>query len=124
MSSNNGSNLNCNGKVVNALCVADDEEVMLLTDGGTLVRTRVNEISKVGRNTQGVRLINLAIGEHLIGMQSIPEIEEDEAGASMVEASADKMAPQEHNASGETPKDSEVEQVQDLSPDDLDEVDS
>lgn len=65
-----------NGKVVNALCVGEDEEVMLLTDGGTLVRTRVNEISTVGRNTQGVRLINLAVGEHLIGMQSIPEIDE------------------------------------------------
>ena len=45
----------------------DNDEVMLISDGGTLVRTRVNEISVMGRNTQGVRLISLANDEKLVG---------------------------------------------------------
>ncbi len=48
---------------------------MLISDAGTLVRTRVEEISIVGRNTQGVRLINLSEGEKLVGIQRIKEIE-------------------------------------------------
>ncbi|MBX9706215.1 MAG: DNA gyrase subunit A, partial [Gammaproteobacteria bacterium] len=55
-----------NGKVVSADQVHDTDDVMLITDRGTLVRTRVNEISLVGRNTQGVRLINLAEDELLV----------------------------------------------------------
>lgn len=63
-----------NGKVVKALQVKVSDEVMLITDAGTLVRIPVTEISIVGRNTQGVRLINLNQEERLVGMQRIDEL--------------------------------------------------
>ncbi len=62
-----------NGKSIGAVLVSPKDEVMLITDKGTLVRTRVEEISLVGRNTQGVRLINLSNGEHLVSLQRIAE---------------------------------------------------
>ncbi|MHA7841400.1 MAG: DNA gyrase subunit A [Gammaproteobacteria bacterium] len=67
-----------NGSVVGAIQVEDDHEVMLITNRGTLVRTKVDEISVVGRNTQGVRLINLNGNgcEQLSGIQSVVEINE------------------------------------------------
>ncbi len=65
-----------NGKVIGAIQVFENNQLMLISDAGTLVRTRVEEISIVGRNTQGVRLINLSEGESLIGIQRIDEIEE------------------------------------------------
>jgi DNA gyrase subunit A len=64
-----------NGQVVSAQLVNDGDEVILITNGGTLVRTRVDEISLVGRNTQGVRLINLGEGEKLVGLQKTITIE-------------------------------------------------
>ncbi len=64
-----------NGQVVGAAQVFDGDELMLISDQGTLVRTRVDEISIVGRNTQGVRLINLSEEEHLVGLQRVEEIE-------------------------------------------------
>ncbi|HHM05112.1 MAG TPA: DNA gyrase subunit A [Gammaproteobacteria bacterium] len=67
-----------NGKVVSALRVADDNEVMLITDRGTLVRTAVRDISIMGRNTQGVRLISLDDGEVLVGVARIEEPGEEE----------------------------------------------
>lgn len=67
-----------NGKVVRALQVSETDEVMLITDKGTLVRFRVNELSIIGRNTQGVRLINVAAGEQVVGMQRIEELADDE----------------------------------------------
>ncbi|MFO7592834.1 MAG: DNA gyrase subunit A [Pseudomonadota bacterium] len=67
-----------NGPVVGAVLVSEDDEIMLITNGGTLVRTRVAEVSSMGRNTQGVRLINLTKGEKLIGMERIAETDEDE----------------------------------------------
>lgn len=60
-----------NGKVVAATQVLDDDEVLLISDQGTLVRIRVAEVSVLGRNTQGVRLINLNQGEHLVGIESV-----------------------------------------------------
>jgi DNA gyrase subunit A len=68
-----------NGDVVRAAHVNENDEVMLITDAGTLVRTRVAEISVIGRNTQGVRLINLSEGEHLVGMQPIVDIDNGDA---------------------------------------------
>ncbi len=69
-----------NGRVVGAVRVTSDDEIMLISDCGTLVRTRVAEISCLGRNTQGVRLIRLSEGESLIGVESIvdPEGVQDE----------------------------------------------
>lgn len=66
-----------NGAVVGVVQVKDGDELMLISDQGTLVRTRVAEISVVGRNTQGVKLINLAKDEHLVAIQSIEEIIEE-----------------------------------------------
>jgi DNA gyrase subunit A len=67
-----------NGKVVGAVQVNESDEIMLISDQGTLVRTRVSEVSTVGRNTQGVRLIRTIEGEHVVGLQRIDEIEEVE----------------------------------------------
>ncbi|VEG89996.1 DNA gyrase subunit A [Legionella spiritensis] len=68
-----------NGKVVRALQVTDTDEAMLITDQGTLVRFRINELSVIGRNTQGVRLINVSSGEHVVGMQRIEDIGDENA---------------------------------------------
>ena len=65
-----------NGLVVRAVQVNDEDEVMLITDQGTLVRFRVNELSIIGRNTQGVRLIHVKSGEKVVAMQRIEELEE------------------------------------------------
>jgi len=66
-----------NGAVVGAVQVNSDNEIMLISDNGTLVRTRVAEISCLGRNTQGVRLIKLSKGESLIGVEKIVDVETD-----------------------------------------------
>lgn len=67
-----------NGKVVGAVQVVDGQEIMLISDQGTLVRTRVDEVSTVGRNTQGVRLIRTAEAERVVALQRIEEIEDVE----------------------------------------------
>ena len=67
-----------NGQVVGAVQVSQSDEMMLISDRGTLVRTRVSEVSRVGRNTQGVTLIRTADGEHVVGLQRIDEVIEDE----------------------------------------------
>lgn len=67
-----------NGHVVGAVSVNDNDEVMLISDGGTLVRIKASDISQVGRNTQGVTLINLANEEKLIGVERVEELEDDE----------------------------------------------
>lgn len=69
-----------NGKVVRSLQVTDSDEAMLITDKGTLVRFKVNELSIIGRNTQGVRLINVSSGELVVGMQKIQDIADDIEG--------------------------------------------
>ncbi|OGV32365.1 MAG: DNA gyrase subunit A [Legionellales bacterium RIFCSPHIGHO2_12_FULL_35_11] len=63
-----------NGNVVRAVQVSDTDEAMLITDQGTLVRFKVGELSIIGRNTQGVRLINVSSGERVVGMQKIEEL--------------------------------------------------
>lgn len=65
-----------NGAVVRAVQVNDEDEAMLITDQGTLVRFRVSELSIIGRNTQGVRLINVTPGERVVGMQRIEDIQD------------------------------------------------
>lgn len=63
-----------NGDAIGAAQVFEGDELMLISDQGTLVRTRVEEISLVGRNTQGVRLISLSADEHLVGIERVEEI--------------------------------------------------
>jgi len=67
-----------NGALVSAKQVADEDDIMLISDGGTLVRTSVAEISTLGRNTQGVTLIRLRDGEKLVGLARI--LKEDSDG--------------------------------------------
>ena len=66
-----------NGAVIGAELVEGNDEIMLITDGGKLVRTRVNEVSVLGRNTQGVKLISLADGERLVGLERIADDQEE-----------------------------------------------
>ena len=65
-----------NGPIVGAAQVTDGDEIMLISDKGTLVRTRVDEVSVQGRNTQGVRLIRLKDGEKLVGLEAVQDPEE------------------------------------------------
>ncbi|MBB4821347.1 DNA gyrase subunit A [Pseudomonas alcaligenes] len=87
-----------NGKLVGAIQVQDGEEIMLISDQGTLVRTRVDEVSSSGRNTQGVTLIKLAKDETLVGLERVQEpsgVDEDEEledGEVAVDAAADAPA--------------------------------
>ena len=62
-----------NGSIVGAAQVSDSDEIMMISDKGTLVRTRVEEISVQGRNTMGVRLIRLKEGEKLVGLEQVDE---------------------------------------------------
>jgi len=68
-----------NGAVVGAVQVDDNDEIMIISNRGTLVRTRVNEVSTVGRNTQGVILIRTIDEEQVVGLQRIEEIEVTES---------------------------------------------
>ncbi|MDE3012209.1 MAG: DNA gyrase subunit A [Pseudomonadota bacterium] len=66
-----------NGHVVTACLVSVEDDVMLITDGGVLIRTRASEISELSRATQGVTLINLGEGETLIGLSRVPEADDE-----------------------------------------------
>ena len=66
-----------NGKVVAARLVNDEDEIMLITTGGVLIRTRVKEIRELGRATQGVTLINLGEGEKLSGLEKVVESDDE-----------------------------------------------
>jgi DNA gyrase subunit A len=77
-----------NGAVVSAVQVFPGDEIMLMSDKGTLIRTHVDEVSLVGRNTQGVRLIHLNVGEKLVEVQRVEEninIDEESAPSSEAE---------------------------------------
>lgn len=68
-----------NGRVIGAEMVNDDDEIMLISDHGMLIRTPVDGISVVGRNTKGVNLVNLNEGEHLAGLERILEVKNGDA---------------------------------------------
>ena len=67
-----------NGKLVGAVLVGDEDEIMLISTGGVLIRTRVKQIREQGRSTQGVRLIDLDEGTKLAGVERVAEKEEEE----------------------------------------------
>ena len=71
--------------VVGAAQVSESDEIMLISDKGTLVRTRVSEVSVQGRNTQGVRLIRLKDGENLVGLEQVDEPEEVEESEAAID---------------------------------------
>jgi DNA gyrase subunit A len=90
-----------NGKVVGAVQVNEEDEIMLISDAGTLVRTRAAEVSTVGRNTQGVTLIRTADNEKVVGLQRIDEIVDivdEDAVTGSDEASAAGEASSENEA--------------------------
>ena len=66
-----------NGNLVGAVQVHDGHEIMLISDKGTLVRTRVDEVSTLGRNTQGVTLIKVGEDERLVGVAPILDTDDD-----------------------------------------------
>ncbi len=68
-----------NGKVVTAKLVKPEDEIMLITSGGVLIRTRVNEVREMSRATQGVTLINLDAGEKLAGLERVAESEDSDS---------------------------------------------
>ncbi|MCE1644901.1 DNA gyrase subunit A, partial [Enterobacter hormaechei] len=67
-----------NGNVIGAIQVEPTDQIMMITNAGTLVRTRVSEVSVVGRNTQGVTLIRTAENEKVVGLQRVAEPDDDE----------------------------------------------
>ena len=67
-----------NGKVVAAVLVRPEDEIMMITTGGVLIRTKIKQIREMGRSTQGVTLINLDDGQKLSGLQKIAESDEEE----------------------------------------------
>jgi DNA gyrase subunit A len=81
-----------NGATVAALQVMSGQDVMLISSSGTLVRTPVDDISVLGRNTQGVRLIRLDEGERLVGIERIESLP-DEPGAEAADDEAGSSAP-------------------------------
>ncbi|WP_447590747.1 DNA gyrase subunit A [Aquipseudomonas campi] len=99
-----------NGKLVGAIQVLDGEEIMLISDQGTLVRTRVDEVSSLSRNTQGVTLIKLAADETLVGLErvqepSAPDEEDEELAGDDVtgEAGDDAVAVEGDEAPADAP---------------------
>ncbi|WP_286694885.1 DNA gyrase subunit A [Spongiibacter sp. UBA1325] len=80
-----------NGALVGAVQVFDGDDLMLITDQGTLVRTRTDEISLLSRNTQGVKVIRLRDDEHLVGVQRVAEQDVDDV-VDDVELSAEVSA--------------------------------
>ena len=84
-----------NGKVVAARLVKDEDEIMLITTGGVLIRTRVREIRELGRATQGVTLISLDAGEKLAGLEKVVESEDDSESVQELLAESDSdVAPE------------------------------
>jgi DNA gyrase subunit A len=67
-----------NGAVVGAVLVQESDEVMLISTGGVLIRSRVEQVRETGRSAQGVRLINLDDGTKLAGIEKVIESEDDE----------------------------------------------
>ena len=85
-----------NGKLVGAIQLSDHHEVLLISDGGTLVRTRASEISQVGRNTQGVTLIRLGEGETLQAIERVDASLEEADEAAAAESVSDTAAGPAH----------------------------
>jgi DNA gyrase subunit A len=93
-----------NGAMVAALQVLPDQEIMLISSSGTLVRTPVGDVSVLGRNTQGVRLIRLGEGEHLAGVGRIERLSGDDDGAETeADLSQEVPAPDVAEGAGEGP---------------------
>ena len=80
-----------NGELVGAVAIDASKELMLISDGGTLVRTRASEVAQTGRNAQGVRLIRLAEDEKLVGVEAIEAVEDELEILENTESAADDV---------------------------------
>src|SRR5262249_3012287 len=87
-----------NGKVVGCRLVTDDEDLMLITDAGKVIRIPVQGIPTMGRHTQGVRLVRVDEGENVVAVESLAE-REDEAG--VVQAAPIEVIEGEEDLSGD-----------------------
>ncbi len=79
-----------NGQVVGAVAIDEDDEIMLISDQGTLIRTPVNDVSVLGRNTQGVTLVKLGEEEHLVSLERIVEYKDPDNETSEKETVAEE----------------------------------
>ncbi|UFS55472.1 DNA gyrase subunit A [Comamonadaceae bacterium M7527] len=95
-----------NGQVVAATLVHTEDEIMLITDTGVLVRTRVSEVREMGRATQGVTLIGLDAGSKLSGMQRIAERDAESDAAEDADVDADSAQNGDNNSDADTTGDS------------------
>ena len=82
-----------NGPVIGMMSVQDDDDVMLITSGGMIVRTAVGAISQIGRNTQGVRLIALSDGDTLVAMARVARDEDDEVAGPVGDEAVESAEP-------------------------------
>jgi DNA gyrase subunit A len=89
-----------NGAVVDLDLVTPDEQIMVITDRGQVIRTRVGEVRQAGRNTQGVRIIRLDEGEHVIGVEPLADVEPEVPGESLAPAPTEGEAEVEAGAEG------------------------
>jgi DNA gyrase subunit A len=80
-----------NGKIVGAVQVQVDNEIMMITDNGTLVRIAVSDVSEMGRNTQGVRLIRLTKGEKLVEIEKIEVLSVDDEASEDLDSDNDSI---------------------------------
>ena len=87
-----------NGDLVAATLVSESDDLMLITSGGVLIRTKVEQIRETGRAAAGVKLINLDEGETLVSLERVAEEEEDEAQAAETQASAENPSQEQGEA--------------------------
>lgn len=97
-----------NGKVVSALLVKEDDEIILLTSSGKLVRTRVNEIRVMGRNTQGVTLISMEEGTTLVGLERVTENDDGDVASDTEAVEAEVIAETKEEEAEIEAKDAEI----------------
>ena len=90
-----------NGKMVSLLLVDDNDELMMVTDKGKLIRTSIKGINVISRNTQGVKLINLSPGEKLIGIARLPEEEDQPAEDDQKDINLEDLSVDKENGDGE-----------------------
>jgi DNA gyrase subunit A len=109
-----------NGSVVGAVQVDEGDEFMMITNAGTLVRTRVGEVSQVGRNTQGVTLIRTSEDEKVVGLQRIEEVEDADIDIDIESEGAPGDTPEEPSSSAEalSPNEDDHSDEQEQSEDD------
>ena len=95
-----------NGQVVGALQVSNDDEIMLITSGGKIIRMKMDSLRIIGRNTQGVRLINLEKGEKVVDVARVaePSAEEEEGD---FDQQLEGELPEDHNGEAENSEDDE-----------------